>query len=1104
MHIPEQKASNFGTASPRNISRSSTPQPKAAESENAKSGLQRSQGRDHTVSHIHRISAARYPKDCPPLKPRWFYAVDMPKSKESFWGKDSNAPAPKFQASPKKFVPFSIRDSQSIEAAFQNLADQEDAGNSSKLNGVSTGDPPQNVKVPVNEDFLFDVDVQNRELGPAYWLGPIYEVRRGTWFFQEGSTLRPCDENLATQLEEGYLKVKPWNIQRERGPSNPLPNTSPNSDDTKAESNPSPDQCSTESMDAARSGAESTSSLPNTVNLTYRLFGSYMNNTVAYQDASTVWLMSDDFMSRMSNTVYQRLGAPAGTKIVRGYSESKKSKEPADGKSGEITHKDLNKSSKRRSGPAGSLTSLSMLDDKVQEQPLASLERQRSPLERQMSSLTGEPQDDEQLEEEARKQEEKEMEDSGEVEGEDGEREIDHLILVTHGIGQRLGLRLDSINFVHDVNTLRKTLKSVYAASPDLQALNSEVGTELKNCRVQVLPVCWRHLLDFPKQGLKQNRKELDLAAADMMTAEDEQYPSLADITLEGVPAVRNLITDLAMDVLLYQSAYREHIAGIVQRECNRIYKLFKARNPNFKGSVSLCGHSLGSAILFDILCHQSENSTHVKSTNRGSRSRTSDDHKSESFPLDFECSDFFCLGSPIALFQMLRGKTIAARKLRSSRLPHAPQNPISTETSRMDSSGCPNFTNSVSSPKCDQLFNIFHPSDPISYRIEPLISPAMAALKPQPLPFIKRTIWSASSQSLTNISTRVGQSVGSLWSNFASGVASSLLNRSLGLSEGSKPQQTAGGHQKSDSTGSELDSEQPETTSGDVANTANRSQKYPTLIDANIETLYDGFQKTRGSSIDISGGSSSSFEEMEAESRARKIRLEEAKVRALNSNGRVDYSIQEGAFDISLIASIASHLSYWADEDFVMPNHKLQQDEVTLTKYLRATHLSAAQRHHFRPTKSACSARDFPPVKPSAIALGTVFNHVASLGVLAPVFGDTYHRAQAANSKEEFFKSKETASAAAAWSSSLVGSAVQTYGVAALINATGTLTYKGAAYLGSLIFFASSAPSFISQVVTEKRPLDTIAVGAVARVFETVGLSLFLTWWGTRTNPFD
>lgn len=104
--------------------------------------------------------------------------------------------------------------------------------------------------------------------------------------------------------------------------------------------------------------------------------------------------------------------------------------------------------------------------------------------------------------------------------------------------------------------------------------------------------------------------------------------------------------------------------------------------------------------------------------------------------------------------------------------------------------------------------------------------------------------------------------------------------------------------------------------------------------------------------------------------------------------------------------------------------------------------------------------ALDLPPVKPSAIAMGTIFTHTASLGILAPVFGDTYHRAQAANSKEEFIKSREAAGAAAAWGSSFVGSAVQTYGVAALINATGTLSYKGAAYLGSLIFMASSAPS--------------------------------------------
>lgn len=163
----------------------------------------------------------------------------------------------------------------------------------------------------------------------------------------------------------------------------------------------------------------------------------------------------------------------------------------------------------------------------------------------------------------------------------------------------------------------------------------------------------------------------------------------------------------------------------------------------------------------------------------------------------------------------------------------------------------------------------------------------------------------------------------------------------------------------------------------------------------------------------------------------------------------------------------------------------------------------------------------DLPAVKPSAIALGTVFTHAASLAVLAPVFGQTYHAAQEANTKEEFFKSKQTATAAASWGSSLVGAGVQTYGVGALINATGTLSYKGATYLGALIFMASSAPSvsrlretesttslmrlqLVAQVVTEKRPLDQVAVGTVARIFETVGLSLFLTYWGTRTDPFQ
>merc|ERR1711977_537315 len=132
------------------------------------------------------------------------------------------------------------------------------------------------------------------------------------------------------------------------------------------------------------------------------------------------------------------------------------------------------------------------------------------------------------------------------------------------------------------------------------------------------------------------------------------------------------------------------------------------------------------------------------------------------------------------------------------------------------------------------------------------------------------------------------------------------------------------------------------------------------------------------------------------------------------------------------------------------------------------------------------------PPVKPSAIALGTFFNHGVELAVLSPLFGATYQRAKSANTKEEFVRSKEASSAAVAWGTTLVGSALRAYGVGALINATGTLPYKGATYLGGLIFAASAAPGLLVQAFSERRPLDT------------VGVRVFLSWWGTRTNPFE
>ncbi len=60
---------------------------------------------------------------------------------------------------------------------------------------------------------------------------------------------------------------------------------------------------------------------------------------------------------------------------------------------------------------------------------------------------------------------------------------------------------------MNDVDVLRKTLKTVYSSSSSLRGLNSDHENEPENCRVQVLPVCWRHLIDFPERKKSKDRE---------------------------------------------------------------------------------------------------------------------------------------------------------------------------------------------------------------------------------------------------------------------------------------------------------------------------------------------------------------------------------------------------------------------------------------------------------------------------------------------------------------------------------------------------------------------------------------------------------------------
>ncbi|KAI0974069.1 DDHD domain-containing protein [Xylaria arbuscula] len=992
-------ASAVESINPWTTGRSTTPAPKDGSSHPLPKTqpLSAQKADDHSTNTLYGHSFKKYPADCPPLNVMWFHAVDVPKRKPQFL-KAKKEPDNAKPNIPKKFAGFSKVDSRSLENAYQKLLEEMENGRgkgvasqhmrtrsgSRRSQAMSTEYAPSaesdqdfsnsslTLRVPVNEDFLFDVSIKQRELAPVYWLGPIYEVRRGTWFYQEGSSLRPCEENLAAQLEEGYLKTKPWaypanRIRSDSGVQSITPKAS--SDNLKT---------------TAKIQAEITvknlpvqSQAPHQPQ-TYRLFGTYMNSVATYQDSNTAWLSSDGVFSWVTSTVYQRFaggGYMNGVKLVRGYSEPGKAKDnkrpptpttatlPPQSASDDGQDKQ-DKSLKRRSAPPTTRSGATD-DEKDEDGARVELERRENHLKRQISSYIEGADDPEKQEEHIRLREEQEIQDD--YQGQDGEkqgREIEHLVLVTHGIGQLMSLRMESINFVHDVNMLRKTLKGVYAHSEDLKALNSDNQDGPGNSKIQVLPVCWRHLLDFPRR--REKKGETDLGD---VIEEDDEYPSLEDITIEGMAFARSLISDLALDVLLYQSAYREQITAIVVKESNRIYKLFLERNPEFRGKVHIIGHSLGSAIMFDILCRQKQLVGNIEPLRNPlrfwpSQERAEPSKDSKDLLFDFNVEDLYCLGSPVGLFQMLKGRTIAARQQPNSAPSESPLSPAYMEdpflsTSNPSGQSVSAITGlpvSVSSPKVTQLFNIFHPADPIAYRLEPMVSSAMSSLKPQALPYTKKGIFDAvAPQGLSGIGVKVGQSVSGLWSSFSAGIASSILKGSLGLTNAdianlnasnnpasipspSNPGQSTAQSQNTNlTTMTSSATAQLEKTdarkkalarqntsgfgSGDPGTPGNYAAKDSTLIDDDLETLYARFQKKRVEEHKDSVSRAEEGQELGAawaaeELKAQKLRKEELKVRALNWNGRIDYTIQESALDFNPMNTIASHMCYWQDED--------------------------------------------------------------------------------------------------------------------------------------------------------------------------------------------
>lgn len=190
-----------------------------------------------------------------------------------------------------------------------------------------------------------------------------------------------------------------------------------------------------------------------------------------------------------------------------------------------------------------------------------------------------------------------------------------------------------------------------------------------------------------------------------------------------------------AVDVLCYTSPkIQQRIVDVVRKQINNIFQEVKKQYPKFTGQVSLIGHSLGSVIAYDLLkenehlLKKKEPVTVCKDWLKGKCTLQQCGHLHEfdlnrmpmctfveqgkecSHPeclykhsksstelklpevLDFIPNHVFLLGSPLGLFLMLRRELDENHE--QVRFLHK-----------------------------SEMYHIFHPSDPVAYRLEPLLN---------------------------------------------------------------------------------------------------------------------------------------------------------------------------------------------------------------------------------------------------------------------------------------------------------------------------------------------------------------------------------------------
>ncbi|KAI7895978.1 DDHD domain-containing protein [Mucor mucedo] len=375
---------------------------------------------------------------------------------------------------------------------------------------------------------------------------------------------------------------------------------------------------------------------------------------------------------------------------------------------------------------------------------------------------------------------------------------------------------------------------------------------------IQVLPILWRQGILFGNDPTDdKSTLESDMGLPDA----DDGCPTIDEITLDGAPNIRTLVSDVFLDIPLYlTSRYHSQMIHIVTKEVNRVYKLFIQKNPEFlpnNGQVSILAHSLGSLLALDILSAQPFTGAQLSNVKNAA---IITEKKTDT--LDFPVKNYFAIGSPQGMIMILRGHKMVSRKTLAS-------TPIDHHTYSEKAAPV-----SFIYPAADNIYNIFHKSDPVAYRLEPLVVRHYGSkLKPFPIPYIKGGLKSVLDHGY-NVTHDFANRAGAMFESIRTGFTGSLFMRGLGFS---KPVME----------GTPAETELPSRSLSDPALLASRA---------------------------------------EAKSAA--------KLKALNPNGRLDFYLQEGLLENTYISALSAHMSYWQDVDVagflireVYKNQQLEQE---------------------------------------------------------------------------------------------------------------------------------------------------------------------------------